>query len=192
MTGRERLLVTATLAAALCGGAVWGAVRLIAARDAAHTSAVDLTDCRRLAAMVEGRRGLMGNAGASADSAENGSQVTRRIESAAKAAGFGADAIERIEPEALPRVSDGASGNSEVDEKPTTVELRGVTMRQALTFFHAVGAAAGHPSLRLTQARLSAANADSAGDQWDVESTLSYRVRASNGRRAVEPNESNE
>jgi hypothetical protein len=98
-----------------------------------------------------------------------------------------AGAIERIEPAPARPVENGMSGRG-LSEKPTIVQLRGVTLRQALTFFHAV-AGAGRPSLRLSQVRLTAASAGDASDRWAVESTLTYPVRSSKDDRGPNENE---
>jgi hypothetical protein len=178
MTARERILVGVTLTAALCGGVALGAVRLVAARDAAETAATELAECRRLAGTIEARRGTSStNARANARGVDAGAEVTRRIEGAAKSAGLPAGGIERIEPVPVRQVENGAVGDRAASEKPTIVQLRGVTLRQALTFFHAA-AGPGRPSMRLSQVRLTAASADDANDRWAVESTLTYPVRS--------------
>jgi hypothetical protein len=180
MTGRERMLVGVTLAAALCGGVAYGAARLVAARDAADAAATDLADCRRLAGTIESRRGTSptGMRSKAAHDGDAGAEVTRRIESAAKSAGLPAGGIERIEPAPVRPVENGTAGGRDASsEKPTIVQLRGVTLRQTLTFFHAV-AGTGRSPLRLSQLRLTAASADDAHDRWAIESTLTYPVHS--------------
>jgi hypothetical protein len=151
-------------------------VRLVAARDAAASAAADLAECRRLAVAIESKRGPSNVLPANGRAADSGAEVTRRIEGAAKSAGLPAGAIERIEPAPV-RPVEGEAGDRGISEKPTSVQLRGVTLRQALTFFHAVGGA-GRPSLRLSQLRLTAASPNDASDRWAVESTLTYPVRS--------------
>jgi hypothetical protein len=188
MTTRERMLVGVTLAAALCGGMALGAARLAAAREAANTAAADLADCRRLAGTIEALRGPSGSgAAARTHGADAGAEVTRRVESAAKSAALPAGAIERIEP-APPRPVENGTGGRGMSERPTVVQLHGVTLRQTLTFFHAV-AGAGRPSLRLNQVRMTAASAEDANDRWAVESTLSYLARPAAGDQARNENQ---
>jgi hypothetical protein len=177
MTARERMLVGVTLAAALCGGMAVGAVRLAAAREAADAAAADLAECRRLAGTIESPRALSIARHADARAGDAGTEVTRRVESAAKSAGLPAGAIERIEPAPVRPLENATGGGRGASEKPTTVQLRGVSLRQALTFFHVV-AGAGRSSLRLSQVRLTAAPADDANDRWAVESTLTYPMRS--------------
>jgi hypothetical protein len=61
-------------------------------------------------------------------------------------------------------------------ERPTVVQLRGVTLRQLFTFLHAT--ATGRSRLGLKQIRLSAPAAADTGDKWSVEATLAQLVRA--------------
>jgi hypothetical protein len=187
MTTRERMLVGLTLAAALCGGVAVGGARLVSAREAADAAAADLAECRRLAGTIEARRGTPSAPRADARDADSGAEVTRRIESAAKSAGLPAGGIERIEPAPV-RPVDNGRGARGVSEKPTVVQLRGVTLRQALTFFHAVGGA-GRPSLQVSQARLTAASEGGAGDRWAVESTLTYPVSSADDHARSENDE---
>jgi hypothetical protein len=177
MTGRERMLVGVTVAAALCGGVALGAARLVAARETADAAAAGLAECRRLAGTIESQRGPSSAVHADARGGRRGAEITRRVESAAKSAGLAAGAVERIEPAPARPVERGTVGGRGMSEKPTVVQLRAVTLRQALTFFHAV-AAAGRPSLRLSQVRLTAASTDDASDRWAVESTLTYPVQS--------------
>jgi hypothetical protein len=175
MTPRERSLVRTAVAAALLGGVMWGYVRLTAARDAAAGAAASLAECRRLAAAVESRRGPGAVVVAGAEE-PRATELIKRIESAAKAAGFPQDGIERIQPGSPRRLS----GDDTLFEKPTDIQLRDVTLRQVFTFLHAVGGGggAGKPGLQLKDVRLTAPSPGDTGDRWSVEGTLTYLVRA--------------
>jgi hypothetical protein len=181
MTPRERTLVIITLAFTLVGALVWGATRLIDARDAAAEAAVSLADCRKLAADIASRRGAPADPGVGVP---QGAEVTRRVESAAKTAGFAPGSIERIEPAPVRPPVDAAAGKGQLGERPTVVQLRNVTLRQMFTFFRAVGGGGGggrRSSLQLRQVRLSAPSSEDTGGRWAVESTLTYPVFAAGG-----------
>ena len=171
MTRRERTLVTATVAAALLGGTLWGYARLVAAREAAGVAARNLEECRRLAARIGPTPVEAAPEGTADGKAED--DVIRRIESSARSADFPESSIERIEPAPPERVGDGP-----FLKRPTVVQLRGVTLRQLFTFLHAAGA--GRSRLGVDQIRLSApaSAADGAGDTWSVDATLTQLVRA--------------
>ena len=166
MTGRERSLILAAVLG-LLGAILWGAIRLADARTAAASAAADLAECRRLAAQIEAQR-APGAAALAREPQE--AELIRRIESAARIAEFSQSSVERIVPGAAQRV-----GESDLTEKSTIVELKGVTLRQLFAFLHTLGT--GRSSLNLKQIRLSVPSPEDTGDRWSVETTLTYLVR---------------
>lgn len=175
MTSRERTLVRTVVAVGLAGACAWGYARLVAARDSANDAAENLAESRALAAQIKARQsGGAAVALAGADE-PNPSELIRRIESAAKAADLPPSAVERIEPAPL-RQLDGAEEG--LREKPTSVQLRGVTLKELFTFLHAAGGGGRESGLRLSDVRLTAPSPDDTGDRWQIEGTLTYLVRA--------------
>ena len=176
MTARERMLVRSAVAAALLGAAAWGYARLDAARDAAASAAASLAECRRLAALVEARRGP--GAVAAGASEPRAADLVGRIEAAAKAAGLPEGGVESIQPGAARRVADDET----LLEKPAVVTLNLISLRQLFTFLHALGGpGTGRPGLHVKDVRLTAPSADDTGDRWSVEGTLAYLVRETPG-----------
>ena len=97
------------------------------------------------------------------------SELTRRIEAAARAASIGAESLYRIEPEPARRTADGP-----YLEKPTRVELRGIGLAPLLDFLETLGGEPGE--LTVTSLRLQAPHSERLGDTWDVEATLTYLI----------------
>ena len=166
---RQNRLVLAATAAALVLAMLWGYRRLSDSRDAAIAAAAELAECQALSGRIESLR----HRPAVADVREaRATDVSRRVEQAARDAEFAEGSLERIEPEPPRRVGDTA-----YKEVPTQLRLRRVTLRQVFAFLHAVGNdGPGGPPLRLKSVRLSAPRGEEATDLWAVEATLVYLV----------------
>ena len=165
---RQNRLVLAATAAGLVLAMLWGSRRQSDSRDAALAAAAELAQCQTLAGRIESLR----RRPAVADVREaRATDVSRRVEQAAREAEFTDGSLERIEPEPPRRVGDTA-----YKEVPTQLRLRRVTLRQVFAFLHAVGNDAGGPPLRVRSVRLSAPRGEEATDLWAVEATLVYLV----------------
>ena len=155
-------LALAVLAAALA--AVWCYGKLVASREQAAAAAAELAECRRYAdAIGEGRK-----APSLASAEQPQAELGRRIERAAKAAKLPAGGVERIGAEQQARLT------PQTVRRSRQVILRGVTLRQTMTFLHELSAA--DRGLRVQDLRLTAPRGDAAGDRWGVEATLAYEV----------------
>lgn len=169
--GRGALLLVAA-AAVLCATSVLGYLALDDARDAAATAAADLAASRQAVARILAARGKAA-AGAPAGKPID---LRRRIAEAAEAADIDADELGSIN-EMPPR----KIGASAVQERPTQVLFRKVTLEQIITFLHAV--TAKFPGLRVTSLTISAGpsllkgGADTS-DEWTADATLSYQEAA--------------
>jgi hypothetical protein len=167
-TRQNRLVLVAT-AAGLVLAMLWGYRRMSDSRDAANTAAAELAECQALAGRIESLRSRPAVAGVRE---ARSTDVSRRVEQAARDAEFADGSLERIEPEPPRRV-----GDTEYKEVPTQLRLRRVTLRQVFAFLHAVGNdEAGGPPLRVRSVRLSAPRGEEATDLWAVEATLVYLV----------------
>jgi hypothetical protein len=174
-------LMACTIAVALLSAVGWSYMQLAETRASEAAAAQDLADCRALTARIELLRRRPSVAGAQQLGAAD---LSRRIESAARAADFADGSVERIEPEPARRV-----GETNYREVPTQVRLRRVTLRQVFTFLHALSADPSQPAndaqqciLRVRDIRLSAPRGEEIGDRWTVESTLTYTVYAPKGK----------
>ena len=166
---RNRRTVWLALAVVAIGlAALWGYGRLVASRDRAAAAAAELADCRGFAdAIVAARR-----TPSLAASDEPQTELNRRIERAAKAAKLPGGAVAKIGAERQARL------DPQTVRRSRQVDLRGVTLRQAMTFLHALTAA--DPGLTVADLRLTApldgGTGGDAGDRWAVEANLAYQT----------------
>lgn len=101
------------------------------------------------------------------------SELARQIEQSAVAAGVLQANIIRIYPD-----PDRRLGESPYVEKPTQLMVKNVTMQQATTLCLTLKQKI--PGLWVKSLRLSAPRGGEGGDDWSVESVLSYLVYAPN------------
>ncbi len=162
-------LALAVLAAGLA--AVWGYGRLVESRGRAAAAAAELAECRGYADAIADAR----KTPSLAASDEPQTELNRRIERAAKSAKLPGGAVARIGAEQQTRL------DPQTVRRSRSVELRGVTLRQAMTFLYNLTAA--DPGLTVADVRLTAPRTDGgggkeAGDRWAVDVTLAYRADA--------------
>jgi hypothetical protein len=154
---------------ALVVAIVWSWLTLAASRQAAMDAAADVSLCRDAASRIEQLRGRPAVAGSREVQA---TELSRRIEGSARAAGMPDGGLDQIEPEPPRRV-----GDTPYRQTPTRVRLRHVTLQQLFAFLHALAAEdSSGPGLRLEAIRLSAPRGEEAGEQWTAEATLTYLV----------------
>lgn len=164
-----RRLAPAAIACALVLAVAWSWVWLSTSRQAAADAAADLSACRDSAARIESLRRRPVVAGTQDVQATD---LSRRIEEAAGAAGMPDGGLDRVEPEPGRPV-----GDSSYRETPTRVRLRDITLAQLFAFLHALAAdGQAGPGLRLAALRLSAPGGEETGDLWSAEATLTYLV----------------
>ncbi len=152
-------------------------------RDALAHQSARLTDCRRLGDEVRSLRERPPVAG---EREMKHTDLAHRIETASKAAGVRPDQVLRIWPEAATRV-----GESPYKRRPTQVILQALTLKQTLTFLHAVAIREGdgHADLHVEAVRLTAPRNDSPApphkgdatsdsqaspEAWNIEVTLCH------------------
>jgi hypothetical protein len=179
MMPRDNTLKTSvmlgTMVLALLALTGWSFSRLTESRDAALAAERDLAESRATVARMEALRQRP-----AAGTTESGQAAfSRRVDEAARTAGFAASEVNNIVPEPPQRVN-----NSNEMEVPTQVRLQGVTLEQVFTFLHAMSAETDDDGnvrdtgVRLKSIRLSTPRDEDAGDRWTVESTLTYKARS--------------
>ena len=144
----------------------WSHGKLQESRDAAAATSRDLSDCRRLAADI---RRLRQQPAVASGRELQVAELAQRIERAAVDAGVSPQAIVRIAPESARRLSE-----TPYRERPTRVDLRGVSLRQLVGFLHRLSAAG--PDLQARHLRVSAPRTSGASALWNVELTLSQLI----------------
>ena len=142
---------------------------LHSSEQTANDAASDLIACREAAGRIDQLRRRPAVAGLRPVQA---TELSRRIEESARAAGVPDEGLDQIEPEPPRRVGDTA-----YRQTPTRVRLRRVTLAQLFSFLRALAVedAAG-PGLQLEAIRLSAPRGEEIGDRWSAEATLTYLV----------------
>ena len=182
MTPARRILLYVLLLAGLLGSMLWYAYgRMERARGDYRAAASQLDEARRLTREIVS---LHGGERVAGDSEVAEGELTRRIESAADAAGIPPSQIVRIDPASARRV-----GDSSYQSKPTRIQVRDVTLVQAATFLQTLidrggeedGTGLEAMTLRLSASR-NAAGEGTAGvtdsGLWGLDATVSYLIYA--------------
>lgn len=151
------------------------------AKSTAATAAEDLAQCDQLGLRITALRRRPSLAGSRELQI---TELAQRLEEAAKSCSIPADGISRISPDAPHRV-----GDSPYREVATEISLRQVTLRQAISFLHALCSA--ESGLRARDLRLEVPpDAQALGgpergtvlqNTWTLEATLSYLIYAPSG-----------
>ena len=166
---RQSDLLFCLLLAGLATFALWCGHRLTASRAAAVVAAQNLRACETLVNKIAA---LSSRPSLAALHARSDTELTRRIEEQAAKALLPSQSILRIEPRTPQRIADTA-----YLEQPTSLELRGVTLQQLITFL--VFLLDEETELRVTTLRLTAPRHETryAGqEQWSAELTLTYLI----------------
>lgn len=163
---RERILV-GVMIVLLAIAALWvwqwrGEQRALANRDATN-----LTEVKLLAERIEAMRAEP--AVAATEDLEL-KELGGRLEAAAGKARFPQGAIEGVLPRSARRFGDTA-----YLEKPTEIDIRGVTLTQLAAFLHHVANDAG---LTVRDLRLRTPRGDAPTNTWNADATLTYLLYA--------------
>ena len=158
-------------AAATLAATIWSWTVLDERRRAEGRTAEDLAACAALAAQIEALRARPRVAGSDEPPDR---ELAGRVERAAERVGISRDRVALVDPAPARRVADSA-----YKEKPTRIELRGVTLRQLVTLLHRV--AAEREGLRVKRLRAVAPHGEEVGDCWNAEATLSHLIYAPEG-----------
>jgi hypothetical protein len=108
-------------------------------------------------------------------------ELSKRIEQSAINSQIPTSALVRISPESARR-----AGDSLYLEKPTTVLLEGVGLRELARFLYAMSN--GPAAMDVQSLRLTAPREQENGDQWTAEVTLSYLIYAPKPENSGTPN----
>jgi hypothetical protein len=149
-------ILTICLATVLCGA--WSWESLDDQRSAAVAAATELAACRALASQITASRLAPIIAPRPAD-------FTAVIASAAAQAGLAEGSLDHVDPGSDRRNQDGSAIPRQID-----LSIRQATLRQIITFAHALSAPPGE--LRATRLRLTSSGADGGG--WAAQMTLTY------------------
>jgi len=158
--GKWRLIFKAAVAIAAIAVAIgWSAIYWANANSRYRSSGVDLSTWRNARDQIENLRQQLSRSGSSASAQD---QMTKTIELAADRSSIPRAQIAHVWPE-----SPHAMGESSLQEQPTEVLLRQVTMRQLVTFLH--GVLEQDPTFHVRTIRLSKPPHDDAAESWTVE-----------------------
>ena len=164
---RRFLILVASIA--LLGLALtgWAYSRLTSASDRCRRAAAELRDCEMLAQKIQGAaQAPMVVGQVELESAE----LAGRLEAFARSAAVPLEQIARITPEPVRRI-----GSSAYVEKITRIELRNVTLPQAMTLLHPFEA--GEPPLKVRSLRISMPrNAAASQELWNIEANFSQLI----------------
>jgi hypothetical protein len=136
------------------------------ARDEAVTAIRDADLCEQVANRIAALRSKPVIAGSVSLPADN---LSRRIEAAVRGAGVAGDDLASIEPDPASRI-----GDSSYLEKPTTIQLRNVSLTQVAQLLCALAGDAG--GLRVKSLRLTTPPQEQSENLWSCEFTLSYLI----------------
>jgi hypothetical protein len=153
------------LLAGLAAADLWIWFELTSARSSAVAATSNRAYCQQLATRIRGLREAPAVAQSQAIAA---SELVRRIERAMASAELAPDRLGSVLPEAPKRVED-----SPYVERPTNLQIRSVSLRQLVSFLHAVTSDSG---LRITSIRLAEPREETAVDAWNADVTVSYWV----------------
>jgi hypothetical protein len=140
----------------------------------------DADKCGQMAARIILLRSKPTLAGAVEQAPE---ELARRIESTANALGIEGDNLASIEPDPAVRVAD-----TSYLEKPTTVQLRQVTLAQLIDLL--CGISESGQNLQIKALRLTSPPHEDEGGRWSAELTVTYLIyspqsaRTENGERS--------
>jgi hypothetical protein len=140
----------------------------------------DAEQCARLAARITVLRTKPTIAGVGEQAPE---ELARRIEAGANALGIEGDNLASIEPDPAARVAGTA-----YLEKPTTVQLRQVTLAQLIDLLCQISQSG--QNLQIKALRLTSPPHEDEGGRWSAELTVSYLIysprptRTENGERS--------
>lgn len=161
-------ILAAVLTVALIGMAGWSFGQLRSGRAAAETAARSLSDCEAIASQI---RSLTERPAAAAAAELQVSLLTKGIERAAQSARLSPQSLVRISPQPLRRLADTA-----YQEKPTQLELRGLSLQQLMAFIHILSTDGS--GLRVSALRVAAPRGQEESELWDAQATLTYLVYA--------------
>jgi hypothetical protein len=144
----------------------YGGWALMQARSNADIAIADAARCRSLSNQIVALKTKPTIAGTREQAQE---ELTARIEAAAKIFGITGDNLASITPEPAQRLAD-----SVYLEKPTTIQLRQVTLAQVAGLLCRL--ATDGTGLRIKSLRLSAPPQSGNTDVWSAETTITYLI----------------
>jgi len=135
-------------------------------KTAASRTQNDLQKCGQI---VEQMQTLQQKPRLASDHERHSSETTSLIERAAGAGGISSGSIKQITPQQPGRIK-----KTSYKEKPTSVIMTGITLRQLVTMAQSLSGDDGNLSLK--SIKMTAPDANDTGDKWDVELVLVYLI----------------
>lgn len=160
-TPRRQVILAATLVASIVF-TIWCWSQLSTAHADAASAADEWTRCQSLAQQLA----AIGPAAPIDRTTAGPTAVSHAIDQASKSAHLTPTSIARIAPEQPHRVT-----GTSLEEQPTRLELRDITLQQLITLLHT--ASAELPGARVSSLRLTAPSQTHATSRWEVQATIS-------------------
>jgi DNA-binding FrmR family transcriptional regulator len=144
----------------------WSYIQMASQRRAAQRSTRELSDCTELAAQINAikqqpkraQEGVLAH-----------TDLTRKIERAAGAAGIGSESLTRIDASPPRRLA-----KLPYEERPTRIALSSVSLTQLVTALHRLSNQS--EGLWVKGIHLRAPRGEEVGDRWHAEVTMSYLI----------------
>ncbi len=168
MSQRRQIILFVALGFVLVALNLWAWSILSEHRQAAADADRDVAVCRQLANRIAHLKDKPTVAGSREIEA---TELSQKIERAATANQIAPAALTRISPESARRV-----GDTSYLEKPTTVLLSGISLRQLADFLYAMST--GSSVMSVQRIWITAPRDEGTSDRWTVEVTLSYLIYA--------------
>jgi hypothetical protein len=166
MIRTQQQILAVLIGVGLIGLNIWAYFAVSDARDEAARASWDAQTCHQLADRIIRLR----TGPSVARNKEEAEQATsQRIESVANACNIAGDALAAIDPGTPVRVADSA-----YLEKPTTVQLRAVSLPQLIDFLCQLSGSEN--GLRIKALRLTAPHQAEDNNHWNVELTLAQLI----------------
>jgi uncharacterized protein YggU (UPF0235/DUF167 family) len=166
MKPKRTFLLAGAMAIALLGVNLWSGWVLVRAKSQAQDATANAQLCRQLASRITDLQAKPVVAAAGEQATQ---ELTARIETAAHSLGIAGDNLASIAPASAARVSDTA-----YLEKPTTVQLRQVTLSQLVSLL--CNLAGDGRSLRIKELRLTTPPQKENSELWSAEITIAYLI----------------
>lgn len=167
----KRSLAGIGIAAVLAIGNVLAFAEFHAGQASARAAAENLGECKRVADEIET---LRQRPATSTLETQSVSELSKRMEEAMKFAQLPAACLIRVDPQAARRVA-----NTEFKQQSTSLELRGVTLKQLIQFLHKLESSqAGLQTSSLHLAAPQRPAADTSAETWTAQVVLTSFIFA--------------
>jgi hypothetical protein len=172
---KRQAILVGVMMAMLAIAAVWSLGRMFEQRRSARRAATDLA---AVTAMAQRMKGLRDQPAVASAQDMGVRELGTRIDEASGKAGLPRNALRSVDPRSARPV-----GDTPYLQKPTTLELQGVSLTQLASFLYHL---TSEPGLVVRDLRIRSPRRDDVGSQWNAEATLTYLIYSP--QRAEESN----